>query len=238
MSTEHDPSEAPTTPPETTELLQRILHAVEARGAERKRWVEITCAVVLALATTASAWCAYQATLWGGVQTFRLAAAAKASRAAMKNSVEGLQFRAFDGTMFIHYMEARLHGHKDVAELLYHRFRPEMKLAVDAWYQTDPLTNPKAPAHPLKMSAYVVAAEIEAGRQADLENQYAAAAQEANRNADNYVLLTVMFASVLFFGGITGTIDSPWLRKALGILALAFFVGTVIFLATMPICRE
>lgn len=238
MSTEHEPAGLRATPPETTELLRQILSAVEARGGERKRWVEITCALVLALATTASAWCAYQATLWGGVQTFRLAAAAKASRQAMKNSVEGLQFRAFDGTMFIHYMEARLQGQKDVEELLYRRFRPEMKLAVDAWYRTDPLTNPDAPAHPLKMSEYVVAAEIDAVQQAELEHKYSAAAQEANRNSDNYVLLTVMFASVLFFGGITGTIDSPWLRKTLGILALAFFMGTVTFLATMPICHE
>ncbi len=211
---------------------------MEVRGSERKRWVEITCAVVLALATTASAWCAYQATLWGGVQTFRLAAAARAGREAVKNSVEGMQFRAFDGTMFIHYLEARVLGRKDLEELLYQRFRPEMKRAVDAWLRTDPLHNPNAPPHPLKMQEYVVAVEIEAGKQTEIEKQKAASAEEANQNSDQYVLLTVMFASVLFFAGITGTIDIPWLRKTLGILALAFFVGTVIFLATMPICRE
>ena len=122
MSTEHDPSSGErATPPEATVLLRQILSAVEVRGSERKRWVEITCAVVLALATTASAWCAYQATLWGGVQTFRLAAAARAGREAVKNSVEGMQFRAFDGTMFIHYLEARVLGRKDLEELLYQR---------------------------------------------------------------------------------------------------------------------
>jgi hypothetical protein len=238
MSTEHNPAGAQATPAETTELLRQILSAVEARSGERKRWVEITCALVLALATTASAWCAYQATLWSGVQTFRLAAAARAGREAMKNSVEGMQFRAFDGTMFIHYMEARAQGRKDLEEFVYNRFRPEMKLAVDAWLKTDPFNNPNAPPHPLKMQEYVVAVEIEAGKQTEMEKQKAARAEEANQNSDRYVLLTVMFASVLFFAGITGTIDIPWLRKTLGILALVFFVGTVIFLATMPICRE
>jgi hypothetical protein len=113
-----------------------------------------------------------------------------------------------------------------------------MKLAVDAWLKTDPFNNPDAPPHPLKMNEYVVPPEMEASKQAEIEKLKATGAEEANQNADRYVLLTVMFASVLFFAGIAGTIDLPWLRKTLGILALAFFMGTLIFLATMPICRE
>jgi hypothetical protein len=238
MSTADQPAGAESASVETNAALRRILAAVEKQEGERRRWVEVTCALVLALATMASAWSAYQATLWGGVQTFRLAAAGKAGRDNVKNSIEGMQARSFDATMFIHYMEARSEGRKDLEELLYHRFRPEMKQAVDAWLKTDPLNNPSAPPHPLKMSEYVLAVEVEATRQAEIERQKAADAQHANENSDRYVLLTVMFASVLFFGGITGTIDIPWLRKTLGILALVFFVGTMIFLAAMPICRE
>jgi hypothetical protein len=238
MSTVDKPAVTGTTSEETNELLRRVLTALERQKGERKRWVEVICAVVLALATMASAWCAYQATLWGGVQTFRLAAAGKAGRDNVKNSIEGMQARSFDATMFIHYMEARSEGRKDLEELLYHRFRPEMKQAVDAWLKTDPLNNPNAPPHPLKMSEYVLAVEVEAAKQVEVEKQQQAAAEHANENSDLYVLLTVLFASVLFFGGITGTIDIPWLRKTLGILALVFFVGTTIFLATMPICRE
>ena len=236
MSGEYNPAGTQPTPQETAELLRRILSAVEER--KRKRWVEITCAVVLALATTASAWCTYQATLWSGVQTFRLAAAGKAGRETVKNSVAGIQARAFDGIMLMHYMEARVQGRKDLEDFFYRRFRPEMKRAVDAWLKTDPLNNPDAPPHPLKMKEYVLEPEIEARKQAEIEKQKSAAAEEANQHSDRYVLLTVLFASVLFFAGIAGTMDIPWLRKALGILALAFFVATVIFLATMPICRE
>jgi len=47
----------------------------------------------------ASAWCAYQSTLWGGVQTFKLAAANNAQ-----------ETRLFDGLMLIHYVEQRLSG--------------------------------------------------------------------------------------------------------------------------------
>ncbi len=48
---------------ERDDILRRILDAVEKD--QRQRWVEIVCAIVLSLATMASAWCAYQATLWG-----------------------------------------------------------------------------------------------------------------------------------------------------------------------------
>src|SRR5262249_27189696 len=144
----------------------------------------LTCALVLALATMGSAWCAFQATLWGGVQTFRLEASARAGREASKNSVTGMQIRAFDATMFLHYLEARALGHKDLEELFYQRFRPEMKEAVDAWLKTDPLTNRDAPSHPLKMNEYVVPPEIEASKQAEIEQQAMAGAEVANHNAD------------------------------------------------------
>jgi NADH:ubiquinone oxidoreductase subunit H len=49
------------------------------------------------------------------------------------------------------------------------------------------------------------------------------AAQEANGSSDAYVLLTVMFASVLFFGGLAGTVHVAWLRRGLAALAIAFF---------------
>jgi len=48
---------------DTTALLNRILNAVEP--SKPKHGFEIACAIVLALATTGSAWCACQFKLWG-----------------------------------------------------------------------------------------------------------------------------------------------------------------------------
>jgi hypothetical protein len=78
----------------------------------------------------------------------------------------------------------------------------------------------------------------EAKRQADLAAEKHAAAQEANQTSDTYVLLTVLFASVLFFGGIAGTLESRQLRVIVLAIALALFAATVVLLATMPMCRE
>lgn len=224
------------TPQEHDDILRRILRAVE--NDHRKRWIEIACAIVLSLATTASAWCAYQATRWGGVQTFHLANANKAGRDGSKLTLETMQFRSFDASMFISFIEARSRKDEGVAQFLYQRFRPEMRRAVDAWLKTDPDNNPNAPKSPFKMAEYVQEEEREAKRQDDLAAEMMAAARKASGTSDRYVLLTVLFATVLFLGGIGGSLNSEWLRSTLNVLALILFVVIVVVLSSMPICSE
>lgn len=236
MSAAGTPLPKELTPQETAALLQRILGAVERD--QRKRWAEITCAVVLALATTSSAWCAYQSTLWGGVQIFRLAAANTASRESSAAILAALQSRTFDASMGISWMQAKHEGNARQEKFLFDRFRPEMKKAVEAWLKTDPFNDPAAPLGPLKMAEYVQPELAEATRQDEQSAREYAKALEANQNSDTYVLLTVLFASVLFFGGIAGTLNSRRLRVSIMSIALALFVVTVVFLGTMPICHE
>ena len=114
-------------PPAADDKLDRILHSVEKD--RRRRWVEILIAIMLSVATTASAWCAYQSTLWGGVKTFRLVAVGTADRQAMTHAIEAFQQHAFDSSMFMEYLAARAHGDRAVEELLYAQFRPEVRPA-------------------------------------------------------------------------------------------------------------
>jgi hypothetical protein len=236
MNAENDPSSKVLTAQETTAVLHRILHAVETN--QHRRWVEIACAIVLSLATTASAWCAYQSTLWGGVQLFRLVAANAASRKASELNITALQYRAFDIAIGLSYMEAVFRADKKQEDFLRGRFRPELKKAMDAWLATDPLNNPAAPRGPFIMAEYVQQELIDAKHQNDMAAQQQAAAQSANEISDTYVLLTVLFASVLFFGGIGGTFQSSRLRSVVFVIALALFAVTLVTLGTLPICNE
>src|SRR5215831_6091455 len=95
-------------------LLQRILNAVEP--PKRKRGFEIACALVLSLATVASAWCAYQSKLWGGAQAARGNAALRASRESSVSSLRAMQARAFDASMFISFMDARIASNRPMEE--------------------------------------------------------------------------------------------------------------------------
>ncbi len=223
-------------PPDTNELLRRILNAVEP--AKPKHGFEIACAIVLALATTASAWCAYQSKLWGGAQAARANAALKASRAAAVNSLAAVQGRAFDASMFIAYMQARLEHRSALESFLGQRFRPEMKPVLEAWLKLDPLNNPTAPPSPFRMPDYAQPETAEVARLEGIAANAMAASRQARGFSDDYVLLTVVFASVLFFGGIARAFDSRPLRIALAALAVLLFLGTLVVLTTMPICHE
>jgi len=231
MNAEKEPS-----PQDTNELLRRILNAVQP--AKTKHGFEIACAVVLALATTASAWCAYQSKLWGGAQMARANAAVRAGREGAVNSLAAIQARAFDASMFISYIQARLDHNNAVESFLAQRFRPEMKTAVDAWFKLDPLNNPAAPLSPFRMSEYAQAETAEVARQEKIAADALASARQARQFSDDYVLLTVVFASVLFFGGIARAFDSSPLRTVLAILAVLLFLGTLVVLTTMPICHD
>jgi hypothetical protein len=226
----------PGQPPEITEMLRRILNAVES--TKPKHGFEIACAIVLALATTASAWCAYQSKVWGGAQMARANAAIRASREGAVNSLAALEARSFDASMFISYMQARLEHNSALEAFLAQRFRPEMKPAVEAWLKLDPLNNPAAPLSPFRMAEYAQKETAEVARQEQITAKAMAAAREARRCSDDYVLLTVVFASVLFFGGIARAFDSRPLRIVLAALAVLLFVGTLVALSTMPVCHE
>jgi hypothetical protein len=191
-----------------------------------------------ARATTASAWCAYQSKLWGGAQMARANLAIKASREEAVSGLAALQTRTFDASMFISYMQAKVEKNEKMETFLFQRFRPEMKAALEAWLKLEPLDNASAPPSPLHMPEYEQKQTAEAARQQAITAEALKAARQARQFSDNYVLLTVIFASVLFFGGISRAFDSRLVRSVLAVLMVVLFLATVVGLVTMPICHE
>ena len=217
----------------TRVLLERILEAVEKQ--KRPHWIQVTRAIVLSLAALASAWSAYQATRWTGVAGSQSYLAANASRLAAVQQVEALQLRALDATMGLHFLEAKQAGNERLADFLRHRFRSELKPAVDAWLKTEPLTNPSAPLTPFVMAEYVSRELMEAGRYEHQAQQNSAAGGEAGRRGNSYVLLTLLFATVLFLGGLASSLPSPRLQNIVSVGALLVFASTAIRLFTLPV---
>jgi hypothetical protein len=85
------------------------------------------------------------------------------------------------------------------------------------------------------MEEYVVAKGVEADALTALADEKAAAARTANQNGDNYVLTMVLFASVLFFAGVSSKMNRPRNRVIiLGFGLVTLTVGMVI-LVSLPI---
>jgi hypothetical protein len=205
------------------------------RQARLNRILEIISAILLSLATVGSAWCAYQSARWNGVQAISFSAANGARTESVRMSNEALQLASIDVGMFTQLATAYSEENEFLFNFIMDRFRPEMKPAVEAWIATEPLKNPEAPSSPFAMAEYTSAAQDEADRLLGVAEQSLQDAQAANQNSDNYVLLTVMFASVLFFGGISTKFDMFKIRSALIAFGILIFTAGLVILATYPI---
>jgi hypothetical protein len=205
------------------------------RQARLNRILEIISAILLSLATVGSAWCAYQSARWNGVQAISFSAANGARTESVRMSNQALQLTSIDVGMFTQLAAAYSEENEFLFNFIMDRFRPEMMPAVEAWIATEPLKNPDAPSSPFAMAEYTSAAQDEADRLLGVAEQRLQDAQAANQTSDNYVLLTVMFASVLFFGGISTKFDMFKIRAALIAFGILIFTAGLVILATYPI---
>ena len=108
-----------------------------------------------------------------------------------------------------------------------------MKTATGAWRALSPFDNPEAPASPFDMPEYVVQEKIEADRWEKTAESEAAAAENANHMANRYLLFTIIYASVLFFAGLTGKFRWPTLDQTVLVLgALTLLIGVVVMFSS------
>jgi len=196
-------------------------------------WVELAIAFLLAVATLSTAYSGYQASLWGGVQaTSYSQAGAKRTEAARVYNQAG-QMRVYDVVVMIEWANAFLEGNQEKADFYQERFRPELGVAFDAWWATDPGSQSDF-SGPFQREEYQLAAEAEAYA---LELEAEALFEEgrqANAQSDEYVLNTVFLASVLFFTGIASRFTWLPVRIALVSLAGLVFIYGAYNLLTYP----
>ena len=220
-------------PDEESSLGEAIAALVHVDPTDR--WVEILAASVLALATVASAWSAYQATRWGGVQATAFAEAGAMRAESVRASDLADAELTIDVEYFAIWLDGVARGDEILTALLEEQFRPEFAIAFEAWQATEPLTNPDAPTSPFEMPEYQIAAARDAEALRLEAEEATATAVEANQTGDNYVLTTVLFASVLFFAGISTKFRGRGIKIGLLVLGTAAFVGGAILLATFPV---
>jgi hypothetical protein len=200
----------------------------------RERVLEIIAALLLSLATLGIAWSGYQAAKWSGIQARRYTQASAARSLANRASTAASQDRTQDLLNFNRWLEVTTDGNQELAALYQRRFRPEFQPAFQAWSADDPLHNPNAVASPLNEPQYKLANNVKADKLETLGDQRFEQGKSATENADDYVFVTVFFAVVLFFAGIS--LRFAWfpLRVLILGLGLALLAFGAVRLGTLP----
>ena len=197
--------------------------------------LELATTVLLALAAVSTAWATYQSARWHGKQAEAQSGSIAARVESTRESGVANRQAQIDVAIFTQWVNAYARGETELASFYQKRFRPEFRPAFKAWVATRPRKNPNAPLSPFAMPQYQLAASDEADALEARAGAFSASVTKYIQRADNYTLAVVMFASALFFAGISTRMRSRGSRVALLVLGYVLLLGTVVWLATFPV---
>jgi hypothetical protein len=208
-------------------------HSVETRD----RAVTIVEAALLAIVAFVAAYSGYASAQWSTESRLDLARATTARTQASNANLAALTKRNFDSSTFEAWFAAYVAKNDTAMTVAMRRFRPEFRVAFDAWQRTDPEHNPNAPRGPTYMPQYKQPDQDRAQElNAEADHLYAEGASAGN-HADQYVRVTVYLATVLFLVAISGHFPIRGVRIALvlvGSVVLVLALGTLVALPRPP----
>jgi hypothetical protein len=201
----------------------------------KKKWFEPACAILMAIASVATAWCSYQSSSWSDRGTELEAKSDKLQREAIAMHLEARQIEGLQMRMFTEAIDARMSGNEKLMRFYTDRFREELKPAYEKWMALQPFDNAAAPPHPFVAGLYVPRFEQEV-REAHAEGaRVEAESSSAGHFASSYLGNTVSLATVLFFAGTAEKFDQRRVRWASLAFAIALFVFAAIRMALLPV---
>lgn len=200
----------------------------------RERRIDIASALLLSVATVLAAWSAFQSAKWGGEQATAYAEASALRQESVRNSTLAGQLTIIDVSVFEQFIDAYAAGDRELQDFYRERAREEFRPALDAWIALARDDLETAPATPFAMPEYELAATVESER---LQRQGEARFQDAldnNQRSDNYVLIAVLFASVLLFAGLAPKSRSYPIQVTMIVMAVVVLVVGLGFLLALP----
>lgn len=213
-------------------MLAAVGDTSEATSSDRR--LELFATVLLAVATVATAWAAYQSREWTGEQSQGYSSANAARADVNRTSALANRQVQIDVATFIQWVDAHAQHRAPLEAFYAARFRDELEPAFRAWLATKPFTSRAAPKTPFDMPQYRLPAAARADRLESVATAASQRAKDANRHADNYMLAVVLFASSLFFAGLSAKLGTRTARITLLALGWAIFLATVIWISTSP----
>lgn len=224
-----------------------------AVAGSHRDWIELASTILMAMAAILTAWTGFQAAKWGGVQATSFSQAGAARTESTRFSALADEQRSYDAVSYLNWSNVvfadlragdipdptEVGGYEPTPGTLsgfqFERFRPEFQPCIEEWVALQPFVTPDAPPSPIQMDCYTLEAEATAADFLHDAEVSASNAGKANQNGDNYVVLTILAALVLFFAALASKLERRRNQLiALG-LAAVFFVATMSTVATLPI---
>lgn len=213
--------------------------AAEREAGTLETWLEFLPSVLMALAVIFTAYSAYEATRWGGVQATEFATASSLRTQANSLTTVGVTQISYDAGVFgelaLAFRNEDLSDpamREEAARFAEILTRDEFKPFFEEWLALDPANNPDAPGTPFDLPSYSNANLDEAEQLTSEAEVSFEEAKEANQNGDDYILATIFFAAVLFFSGLR--LSSAASRSFVLVLAATALIVAIVRVSTLP----
>ncbi|HEV7948617.1 MAG TPA: hypothetical protein VGP24_02505 [Glaciihabitans sp.] len=191
---------------------------------------EIVAVFVLSATAILTAWCGFESSKWSGQMSIAFSEASASRIKASDASSETRDARAVDLAIYSLWIDARASGDAQLEAYVSTRFTPAFAIAFEAWQEDGEALN-----SPFADPSYVPAGLIESEEFTRTADHKFADALMSNQRSDNYSLLTVFFALVLFFSAMSNRATSPRVGWILLGLAIALAAIGAIIVATFPV---
>jgi len=207
--------------------------AVAARipGKEPKDWRELVTVVLLSVTAVLTAWTGFEASKWGGAMSISFSQASSARIQASRLDAAADRMQTIQVQLFTQWLQAYQSGDTQLTTFLSDRFPEPLHTAFPLWLDSQPLKNPDAAATPFDLPEYAIP-EAAAAKAADARaDSKFLDALVYNQRGDNYTVLTIGFAAVLFFAAMSGRLKHPraqWVLLGFGIAGFVVCAGLLL----------
>lgn len=195
-------------------------------------WRELIAVLLLSVTAILTAWTGFQASKWSGAMSISFSEASSSRIEAARLEAVANRKEAVQVSLFTQWLQAYQVGDDQLTDFLQDRFPEPLATAFPIWLASRPLENPDAAPTPFELEEYAVPELAAAGTADARADQRFAQALRYNQRGDNYTVLTIGFATVLFFGALAGRMRSARAQWALlGLGCLGFCVLAVVLLS-------
>lgn len=198
--------------------------------SRQRRLLDALAVFLLAAVAVLTAWCGFQSSKWGGEMSIAFSQASSARVTATDWASQARDARSNDLAIWAQWVLATDQGDAQLATYIEDRFSPEFDVAFEAWTEDG-----RVERGPFMRSEYVPPGTDEAAEANERADERFEQALANNQRGDDYSLLTVMFALVLFLTAMSQRDMQPWVRRVLLSAAGVFAVIAMIVMLTFPI---
>lgn len=212
-----------------------VARARKTLSPDRKKKYDLLFTAMLLVSTVLIATCVYQSSRWGSITILEFQTSALLRGQASGQTNLGNRMLLIDVSLFLDWIEAVAQNDTARAQVLEDRFPDRLKVAFDVWVNTSTPGDPIPPGSPFDLPEYSPAPFAEAERLSEEADAHFENARRASQTGNNYVLTTILLATVLFLASVaTRWAMGPAAATAFLAVCVGVFVTALVIFLSLP----